>query len=88
MQGRFIALEPVVEFVWRNSFGQGFFKLLYFAMDNTVHVEIQIEEIFHITRHNWTNLLHQRVNKNIMTPPVPKREVKHTLTLTIEQKKN
>ena len=22
-----------------------------------------------------------------MTPPVPKREVKHTLTLTIEQKK-
>ena len=87
MQGRFIALEPVVEFVWRNSFGQGFFKLLYFAMDNTVHVEIQIEEIFHITRHNWTNLLHQRVNKNIMTPPVPKREVKHTLTLTIEQKK-
>ena len=59
---------------------------MYFAMDNTVHVEIKIEKNFHITRH-MNNLLHQRVNKNIMTTPVPKREVKHTLTLTIEQKK-
>ena len=60
---------------------------MYFAMDNTVHVEIKIEEILSYYSAYEQTHLHQRVNKNIMTPPVPKREVKHTLTLTIEQKK-
>ena len=38
----------LTKFIWTR---QGFLKLLHFAMDNTVHVEIKIDEIFHITRH-------------------------------------